>query len=72
MGSLPFLTTMISTVWAAYGTSVSFYYKKSERENIPKINNTMEIEKAEAFTKIYGLDNNPINPLNNNTDCDVL
>lgn len=32
-GSLPYLTTFISAVWAAYGASVSFYQSKSGREN---------------------------------------
>lgn len=36
-GSLPYLTTFISAVWAAYGTSVSFYQSKSGKENIKKI-----------------------------------
>ena len=35
-GSFPYLTTMVSVAWAAYGTSVSFYYNKSKLEN--KIN----------------------------------
>ena len=36
-GSLPYLTTFISAVWAAYGTSVSVYQHKSGRENVKKI-----------------------------------
>lgn len=36
-GSLPYLTTFISAVWAAYGASVSFYQNKSGRENVKKI-----------------------------------
>lgn len=36
-GSLPYLTTFISAVWAAYGASVSFYQHKSGRENIKKM-----------------------------------
>ena len=36
-GSLPYLTTFISAVWAAYGASVSFYQQKSGRENVKKI-----------------------------------
>lgn len=36
-GSLPYLTTFISAVWAAYGASVSFYQNKSARENVKKI-----------------------------------
>lgn len=52
MGSLAFLTTMITAVWAAYGTSVSFYYRKAEKENIPKIQASMEIEKAQKLKEI--------------------
>jgi hypothetical protein len=36
-GSLPYLTTMITAVWAAYGASVSFYQSKSGKENVKKI-----------------------------------
>ena len=36
-GSLPYLTTFISAVWAAYGASVSFYQTKSCKENVRKI-----------------------------------
>lgn len=36
-GSLPYLTTCISAVWAAYGASVSFYQSKTARENCTKI-----------------------------------
>lgn len=36
-GSLPYLTTFISAVWAAYGASVSFYQSKSAKENVKKI-----------------------------------
>lgn len=36
-GSLPYLTTFISAVWAAYGASVGFYQTKSGRENVKKI-----------------------------------
>lgn len=36
-GSLPYLTTFISAVWAAYGASVSFYQNKSGKENVKKI-----------------------------------
>ena len=36
-GSLPYLTTFITAVWAAYGASVSFYQQKSGRENVVKI-----------------------------------
>lgn len=36
-GSLPYLTTFITAVWAAYGASVSFYQQKSGKENVKKI-----------------------------------
>lgn len=36
-GTLPYLTTFITAVWAAYGASVSFYQNKSGKENIKKI-----------------------------------
>ncbi len=36
-GSLPYLTTFISAVWAAYGASVSFYQSKSGKENVERI-----------------------------------
>ncbi len=36
-GTLPYLTTFISAVWAAYGVSVSVYQNKSCRENVKKI-----------------------------------
>ena len=36
-GGLPYLTTFITAVWAAYGASVSFYQQKSCRENVKKI-----------------------------------
>ena len=39
-GSLPFLTTMISAVWAAYGTVLSFVFNKSKAENEIKLKNS--------------------------------
>lgn len=36
-GTLPYLTTFITAVWAAYGASVSFYQNKSGKENVKKI-----------------------------------
>jgi len=36
-GGLPYLTTFITAVWAAYGASVSFYQQKSGKENVKKI-----------------------------------
>jgi len=36
-GSLPYLTALITAVWGAYGTSISFYYNKTKAENTEKI-----------------------------------
>lgn len=36
-GGLPWITTMLSCAWAAYGVSVSFYYGKSGKEQVAKI-----------------------------------
>lgn len=33
LGSLPWLTAMVSCPWAAYGVSQAFYYNKSKAEN---------------------------------------
>lgn len=33
VGSLPWLTAMVSCPWAAYGVSQAFYYNKSKAEN---------------------------------------
>lgn len=35
-GTLPYITTFITAVWAAYGASVSFYQNKSGKENVKK------------------------------------
>lgn len=36
-GGLPWITTMVTSAWAAYGVSVSFYYGKSGKEQVAKI-----------------------------------
>lgn len=36
-GGLPWITTMLSCAWAAYGVSVSFYYNKGKAEQVAKI-----------------------------------
>ena len=36
-GLFPYLTTLVSVAWAAYGTSVSFYYNKAKLENKIKL-----------------------------------
>ena len=53
-GGLPYLTTFISAVWAAYGTSVSFYQSKSGKENIKKIENTVAVPYVDTD---YGYEN---------------
>lgn len=35
-GSLPYLTTLVGAIWAAYGVSVAFYYNKAKAENLNK------------------------------------
>lgn len=44
VGSLPYLTTMISAVWTAYGTVLSFIVNKSKAENKLKIENSYDRE----------------------------
>ena len=36
-GAFPYLTTMVSVAWAAYGTSTAFYYNKAKTENKLKL-----------------------------------
>ena len=38
LGSLPWLTAMVTGAWGAYGVSQAFYYNKAKAENILKIN----------------------------------
>lgn len=33
LGSLPWVTTMMTASWSAYGASAAFYYNKSKAEN---------------------------------------
>lgn len=49
-GSLPYLTTFISAVWAAYGASVSFYQTKSCKENVRKIEVAPPVSYAEDYS----------------------
>ena len=44
-GSLPFLTTMITAVWGAYATVISFMLNKSKAENLNKNYNTLSDNK---------------------------
>lgn len=51
-GSLPYLTTFLGVLFAAYGVSVSFYYQKSGKENLAYISNAHELELAQLNTNI--------------------
>ena len=33
VGSVPWVTTMLTAAWSAYGTSAAFYYQKAKAEN---------------------------------------
>lgn len=50
-GGLPYLVTFITVVWAAYGTSVSFYYNKAKSENTLKITGSTEVAKAQVLAE---------------------
>ena len=47
-GSLPYLTTLITVVWGAYGVSVSYYYGKSKCENVERIKSSRVTNKYEG------------------------
>lgn len=49
-GSLPWLATMVSCAWAAYGASAAFYYGKSGKEQVAKI------EKFGTESPVVGVD----------------
>lgn len=49
-GSLPWLATMVSCAWAAYGASAAFYYGKSGKEQVAKI------EKFGTESPVFGID----------------
>jgi len=38
--ALPWVATMMSCAWAAYGVSAAFYYNKSKAEQVEKIKST--------------------------------
>lgn len=67
-GTLAFLTTMISAVWAAYGFSVSFYYNKAKAENVPKIQGSYELQKIAQEIQAVKVDP----PTEVEADCDLL
>lgn len=60
LGSLPYLTTMISAVWAAYGTVLSFIVNKSKAEN------QIKIEKS--YQREYQYEQNPYSDTHNYSD----
>lgn len=66
LGTLAFLTTMITAVWAAYGTSVSFYYNKAKAENVPKIQHSLELEKHNQTQVKLEVSSS------SDVDCDIL
>ena len=33
MGTLPWIATMVTAAWGAYGASAAFYYNKAKAEN---------------------------------------
>lgn len=49
-GGLPWITTMVTSAWAAYGVSVSFYYNKGKSEQVAKI------EKFGTESPVVGID----------------
>lgn len=67
-GTLAFLTTMISAVWAAYGFSVSFYYNKAKAENVPKIQGSYELQKIAQEIQTIKVET----PTEIEADCDLL
>lgn len=72
VGSLPWLTAMVSFPWAAYGVSQCFYYNKSKAENTKDgikyesvMTNLLESYKQSEET-IESNNNNQEKTLNNN------
>lgn len=53
-GAFPYLTTMVSVAWGAYGTSAAFYYNKAKTENKIKLINAgadKDVVMAEPYIK---------------------
>lgn len=48
MGSLPYITTLVGAIWAAYGVSVAFYYNKAKAENLNK--NYVQYENMNGYS----------------------
>ena len=64
MGTLPWLITLITVVWGAYGVSQVFYYKKSLAENtVGGIKYDTVVKELDAFLSNQ-LINNKTNPNN--------
>lgn len=49
-GSLPWVATMVTSAWAAYAVSAAFYYQKSGKEQVAKI------EKFGTESPVVGID----------------
>ena len=65
MGTLPWLITLITVVWGAYGVSQVFYYKKSLAENtVGGIKYDTVVKELDAFL------NSQL--INNKTNADNL
>lgn len=65
-GSLPFLTGLVSCVWAAYGVSQACYYGKSKAENILKIQNNIP-----PIQEDYTIDEEPVDESMINLDDEI-
>ena len=52
IGSLPYLTTLVGAIWAAYGVSVGFYYNKAKAENLKKLR---DLENQIPYENMDGL-----------------
>lgn len=68
VGSLPYLTTMISAVWAAYGTVLSFIVNKSKAENKLKI----EQSNITSISSNDGFEQNPYSQIRTNPDYNTM
>lgn len=63
-GSLPWVATMVTSAWAAYGVSSAWYYQKSKCEQIAKI------EKFGIETPMAQFDGQSNDDYNNNYNND--
>lgn len=50
-GSFPYLTTMVTCAYTAYGTSVAFYYNKAKLENRIKLETAYGKEVVKSATQ---------------------